>query len=64
MSLNHDVAALVKEVGAWNTMVAGLYGGLRDGIEAAGGDPRSLVAEIAKYQNFERLEAEGRKVER
>jgi hypothetical protein len=60
---NRDVAALIKEIGAWNTMIAGFYGGLRDGIEAAGGDPRSLVAEIAKFQNFERLEAEGRKGE-
>ena len=60
---NRDVAALVKEVGMWNRMIAGFYGQIRDGIEAAGGDPRSLEAEITKFRDFERLEAEGRKEE-
>jgi len=56
-----DVAALVKEVGMWNRMIAGFYGGLRDAVEATGGDPRSVAAEIAKFRDFERLEAEGRR---
>ena len=60
---NRDVEALVKEVGMWNRMIAGFYGQLRDGVEAAGGDPRAIVAEIAKFRDFERLEAEGRREE-
>ena len=56
---NRDVATLIKEVGMWNRMIAGFYGQIRDGIEAAGGDPQSVVAEIAKFKDFERLEAEG-----
>lgn len=57
---NRDVAALVKEVGMWNKMIAGFYGGLRDAVEGAGGDPQSVEAEIAKFGDFEKLEAEGR----
>lgn len=57
---NRDVGALIKEVGMWNKMMAAFYGKHRDVVEAAGGDPRGLVAEIAKFGNFERLEAEGR----
>ena len=60
---NRDVAALVKEVGMWNKMIAGFYGQLRDAVEAGGGDPRILASEIAKFRDFERLEAEGRKGE-
>jgi hypothetical protein len=58
---NRDVEALVKEVGMWNRMIAGFYGGLRDAVEAAGGDPRAILGEIAKFSDFERLEMEGRK---
>jgi hypothetical protein len=58
---NRDVEALIKEVGMWNRMVAGLYGQVRDAVEKAGGDPAGLVAEIAKFKDFERLEAEGRR---
>ena len=57
---NRDVAALTKEVGMWNRMIAGFYGGLRDAVEAAGGNAAVLQAEIAKFSDFERLEAEGR----
>ena len=60
LGVNRDVAALAKEVGLWNQMIAGFYGGLRDAVENAGGDPGDLVAEIAKFRNFERLEMEGR----
>ncbi len=56
-----DVEALTKEVGMWNQMIAGFYGSLRDSMEASGGDARSIEAEIARFGNFERLEAEGRK---
>jgi hypothetical protein len=55
-----DVEALIREVGMWNRMVAGFYGGLRDAVEKAGGDPGKVVAEIAKFRNFEGLEMEGR----
>jgi hypothetical protein len=57
---NRDVEALIEEVGRWNRMTAGFYGGLRDAVEAAGGDPQSIVGEIAKFGNFEKLEMEGR----
>jgi hypothetical protein len=60
---HRDATALVKEVGRWNNMVAGFYGMTRDAVEAAGGDPGVLKAEITKFGNFERLEAEGRKDE-
>lgn len=60
---NRDVEALVKEVGMWNRMIAGFYGQLRDAVEAAGGDPRAIVGEIAKFRDFERLEMEGRKTD-
>jgi len=55
-----DVAALVKEVGSWNTMVAGFVGRLSDHLEAAGRDRRSMVSAITEFPDFERLEAEGR----
>jgi len=55
---NRDVTALAKEVGDWNTMIAGWAGRLKD---ALGND---VVSEIAKFPNFEHLEAEGRKPQR
>lgn len=55
-----DVPALVKEVGVWNAMLAGAYGVMKDAIEAAGQDPRSLQAAISEFPNFEHLEATGR----
>ena len=58
---NRDVKALIKEVGMWNRIIAGIYGRLRDGVEATGGDPAGILAEIAKFRDFERLEAEGRR---
>jgi len=52
-----DVRSLVEEVVEWNEQIAGLVGRMKDsfggGIEAA----------ILKYQNFEHLEARGRKEE-
>jgi hypothetical protein len=57
---NRDVESLIKEVAKWNRIIAGFYGSMRDAIESADGDARRIVAEIAKFSNFERLEAEGR----
>lgn len=49
-----DVKALANEVGDWNCMVAGLAGRLKDLF----GD--GLESEIAKFPDFEHLEAKGR----
>ena len=46
-----DLKALVTEIGDWNTMIAGWAGRLKDSF----GD--GLVSEIAKFPNFEHLEA-------
>ena len=48
-----DVQALVREVGEWNEHIAGLVGKLKDMF---GGD---FHAPIAKYPDFEHLEARG-----
>lgn len=50
-----NVAALAKEVGDWNTMIAGFVGQLSDLCE---GDV--LVASIKDRGDFEHLEAKGR----
>lgn len=55
-----DAAALVKEIDNWNKMIAGAYGAMRDTLESMGADAGTLVSEIAKYPNFEHLEAEER----
>jgi hypothetical protein len=49
-----DVAALAREVGEWNEQMAGLVGQLKDMF---GGD---FQAPIAKFPDFEHLEAKGR----
>jgi len=49
-----DVKALVQEIGEWNEMIAGFFGKLKDQIKDI-----DVVAPIAKYPNFEHLEAEG-----
>lgn len=54
---NRDVRSLVEEVGQWNEQIAGLVGKMKDSL---GGD---IEAAILKYQNFEHLEARGRKEE-
>ncbi|MGE5608784.1 MAG: hypothetical protein ACM359_06000 [Bacillota bacterium] len=54
-----DKAALVNEINRWNNMVAGAYGALKHAIQD-GNEGAALEAEIAKYPNFEHLEAEGR----
>lgn len=50
-----DLQALAKEVGDWNTMIAGWAGRLKDAF----GD--AVAAEITKFPNFEHLEAKGRR---
>ena len=51
---NRDVKALASEVGEWNTMLAGFAGELKDLL----GD--GVESEIAKFTDFEHLEAKGR----
>jgi len=51
---DRDVQALVKEVGEWNSMIAGFVGGMKDLIGAQG-----IESQITKFPNFEHLEAEG-----
>lgn len=51
---NRDEQALAQEVSRWNTMIAGFAGQLKDAM----GD--GVVSEIAKFPNFEHLEAKGR----
>lgn len=50
-----DIQALAAEVGDWNTMIAGWAGRLMDSF----GD--GVIAEIAKFPNFEHLEAQAEK---
>jgi DNA-binding XRE family transcriptional regulator len=50
-----DIEALAKEVGDWNTMIAGFAGRLMDELG------EKVTSEIAKFPNFEHLEARGRK---
>jgi len=50
---NRDVKALAKEVGEWNSMIAGWAGRLKDAF----GD--EVVSEITKFPDFEHLEANG-----
>lgn len=56
-----DVPGLISELGEWNAMIAGAYGAMKDAVEAAGHDPRSLHAAIGNFPNFEHLEAAGRR---
>lgn len=54
----YSPAALAKEVGEWNTMVAGLTGALTDALAGTGID---LEAPIKDFQDFERLAFTGKK---
>jgi hypothetical protein len=47
---------LVKEIGEWDSFVAGFAGALKDASEQAG---LSLQAPITERMDFEHLEAEG-----
>lgn len=51
--LKRDIKALAQEVGEWNQDMAGLVGQMRDLFG------NQIVAPIAKYPDFERLEARG-----
>ena len=53
-----DIKALAEEVGRWNTLLAGFAGRLKDAFG------ESVEAEIAKFPDFEHLEAKGRDDER
>lgn len=50
-----DIQALAKEVGDWNTMLAGWAGRFKDTFGAG------VVSEIANFPNFEHLEADNAK---
>jgi hypothetical protein len=54
---DRNIQALVTEIGDWNTMIAGWAGRLKDAF----GD--GLVSEIARFPNFEHLEADATKDE-
>jgi hypothetical protein len=54
---NRDVRSLAEQVAQWNEQIAGLVGKMKDSL---GGD---IEAAILKFQNFEHLEAQGRKDE-
>lgn len=49
-----DLKALGDEVGRWNTLIAGFAGRLKDAFG------ESVETEIAKFPNYEHLEANGR----
>lgn len=53
---DRDPKKLVENVGEWNTMLASLFGALTD---AVGKNGDRVESEIAKYPNFEHLEAQG-----
>ena len=48
-----DIQALAKEVGDWNTMIAGWAGRFKDAFG------NEVVSEITNFPNFEHLEAKG-----
>lgn len=50
-----DMEALVKEIGEWDTMIAGYAGALKDML----GEGKGLQAPIMDRPNFEHLEAKG-----
>jgi hypothetical protein len=50
-----DLKALAAEVGSWNTMVAGWAGRFKDAFG------EGVISEIAKFPNFEHLEAQAEK---
>ncbi|MBI2191949.1 MAG: hypothetical protein HYU36_08195 [Planctomycetes bacterium] len=49
-----DVKALARQVGQWNTMIAGRVGRLNDALGHSGDSA------ISKFPDFEHLEAKGR----
>lgn len=51
-----DLEALINEIGAWNEFIAGFVGMLKDAVSKHG-KGLTVESEIAKYSNFEHLEA-------
>ena len=51
---NRDLKSLADEVGRWNTLIAGFAGRMKDAFG------EGLESEIAKFPDFEHLEAKGR----
>lgn len=49
-----SIESLTSEVGEWNAMIAGIAGQLKDRLG------NQLISEIARFPNFEHLEAKGR----
>ena len=49
-----DAESLAKEVGAWNAMIAGFAGQLKDALG------NGVASAITQFPNFEHLEAKGR----
>lgn len=56
----HDLAALAKTIGAWDAMIAGMAGVLKDSSEATGQDFQSP---ILGRPDFEKLECQAFKIE-
>ncbi|HEV7224210.1 MAG TPA: hypothetical protein VGN42_15990 [Pirellulales bacterium] len=52
---NRDMEALAKEVGQWNGMLAAVMGRIKDSL----GEGAAVESKIAKFPNFEHLEAQG-----
>lgn len=57
---SRNAEQLAQQVGRCNRLVAGFVGAMRDTVENAGGDPRTLKSEITQYPDFEHLEADQR----
>ncbi len=53
----YNPAALAKEVGEWNTMIAGFAGALNDALAGSG---IGMEAPITDFPDFEQLEFKGR----
>lgn len=51
--VKRDVQALAQEVGHWNSMTPGWAGRFKDAFG------EGVVSEIARFPNFEHLEAKG-----
>jgi len=51
-----DIQALASEVGSWNSMIAGMFGAIKDSLGQ--GDVK-IQGEIQKFSNFESLEFKG-----
>lgn len=54
----YDPKALVLEVAEWNEMIASMFGGLNDMLNASG-SPLSVEGPIQSFTNFESLEFKG-----